>query len=37
MRDRVDAVGGRHSIDAAPGRGTGILISVPVDVVTSGA
>jgi signal transduction histidine kinase len=37
MRDRVDAVGGRLSIDAAPGRGTGILISVPVDVVTSGA
>jgi signal transduction histidine kinase len=37
MRDRVDAVGGRLTIDAAPGRGTGILISVPVDVVTSGA
>jgi signal transduction histidine kinase len=37
MRDRVDAVGGRLTIDAAPGRGTGIIFSVPVDAVTSGA
>jgi signal transduction histidine kinase len=35
MRDRVDAVGGRLVVDAAPGRGTRIAFTVPVDV-TSG-
>jgi signal transduction histidine kinase len=36
MRDRVDAVGGHLRIDAAPGRGTGVVFSVPVDAVMSG-
>jgi len=31
MRDRVGAVGGRLSIDSAPGRGTPVRGSLPVD------
>jgi signal transduction histidine kinase len=30
MRDRVEAVGGELTIDAAPGRGTRIAFGVPV-------
>jgi signal transduction histidine kinase len=29
MRDRLEAVGGRLTIDAAPGRGTRVFATVP--------
>jgi signal transduction histidine kinase len=31
MRDRIEAIGGRLTIESAPGRGTRILALVPVD------
>jgi signal transduction histidine kinase len=36
MRERVEMVGGRFSIESSPGRGTTVRVDIPLEKVTRG-